>query len=70
MLGALEVLAEVPYEVVAEAITEVRALECPSIALFDVMEDHAELALSMLARLASELLAANSVEQEPRAPVN
>lgn len=55
-LGALEVLAEVPYEATAEAITGVRALECPSIALFDVMEDHTEFALSMIMRLASVLL--------------
>jgi CRP-like cAMP-binding protein len=55
-LGALEVLAEVPYQATAEAITCVRSLECPSIALFDMMEDHTELALSMITRLASVLL--------------
>jgi len=54
--GALEILAEVPYQTTAETITDVRALECPSIALFDMMEDHTELALSMIARLASVLL--------------
>ena len=52
-LGALEVLAEMPCRDTAEAISQVRVLECPGAALFDVMEDHTELALAMIARLAS-----------------
>jgi len=55
-LGVVESLAESAYTITAEATTPVRALECPSISLFDVIEDHTELALSLIARLASELL--------------
>jgi CRP-like cAMP-binding protein len=55
-LGVIESLAESAYTVTAEAVTHVRALETPSISLFDVIEDHTDLALALVARLASELL--------------
>jgi CRP-like cAMP-binding protein len=61
-LGVLESLAECAYTVTAEAATPVRALECPSISLFDVIEDHTDLALSLIGRLAGELL---DNEREP-----
>lgn len=55
-LGVVESLAESAYAVTAEAATPVRVLECPSISLFDVIEDHTDLALALVGRLASELL--------------
>ena len=55
-LGVLESLADAAYTVTADAVTPVRALECPSISLFDVIEDHTDLALALISRLASELL--------------
>jgi CRP-like cAMP-binding protein len=61
-LGVVESLAETAYTMSAEAVTPVRALECPSIALFDVIEDHTDLALALIARLASEILDADPVE--------
>ena len=55
-LGGVESLAETTYALTAEAITPVRVLETPSISLFDVIEDHTDLALALIGRLASELL--------------
>jgi CRP-like cAMP-binding protein len=55
-IGVVEALAETAYTTTAEATTLVRALEIPSISLFDVIEDHTDLALSLVARLASALL--------------
>jgi CRP-like cAMP-binding protein len=59
-LGVIESLAESAYTMTAEAVTPVRALVVPSISLFDVIEDHTDLALSLISRLASELLAIDS----------
>jgi CRP-like cAMP-binding protein len=71
-LGVVESLAEVAYAVTAEAITPVRVLETPSISLFDVIEDHTDLALALISRLASELLdlEAHAPDHEPLARVN
>ncbi|CAN5902489.1 hypothetical protein BH11MYX3_BH11MYX3_15780 [soil metagenome] len=37
-------------------MTPVRALECPNTVLFDVIEDHTELALAIISNLAGEIL--------------
>lgn len=55
-VGVIAALAESAYTTTVEATTVVRALAVPSISLFDVIEDHTDLALSLVARLASELL--------------
>ena len=55
-IGALEMLGEVPHRDTAEALTPVRALECPTAAVLDLIEDHTDLALAMVATLAAELL--------------
>lgn len=54
--GWLETLGEVPFEHRAEAITPVRALRCPRVAIFDVMEDHTDFAVGLVSKLASALL--------------
>jgi CRP-like cAMP-binding protein len=61
-IGVLESLADAAYTVTTDALTPVRVLECPSISLFDVIEDHTDLALALISRLASELL---DSEHEP-----
>lgn len=67
-LGVVESLAESTYMITTDAVTPVRVLECPSSSLFDVIEDHTDLALSLVARLASELLDLET--DEPIARVN
>jgi CRP-like cAMP-binding protein len=54
-LGALELLAERPYRATIEATTPVRALETSANALFDVLEDHTDLGMAMLASFATTL---------------
>jgi CRP-like cAMP-binding protein len=61
-IGVLESLADAAYTVTTDALSPVRVLECPSISLFDVIEDHTDLALALISRLASELL---DSEHEP-----
>jgi len=58
-LGGLEALAELPHAESVETVTAVRALRVPSAALFDVMEDHTDFALAVVARLANEMLDAH-----------
>jgi hypothetical protein len=55
-LGALESLAERPYAADVDAVTAVRALRLPGAALLDVMEDHTDFAITLIGRLAGELL--------------
>lgn len=55
-IGALEMLGEVAHRESTEALTPVRALESPAVAVLDLTEDHTDLALAMVAALASELL--------------
>jgi CRP-like cAMP-binding protein len=55
-IGALEMLGDVTHAASAEALTPVRALECPAAAVLDLIEDHTDLALAMVASLAGELL--------------
>lgn len=55
-VGVIESLAERSYTITTEAETPVRVLACPNSALFDVIEDHTDLALALIGRLASELL--------------
>ena len=68
-IGVVESLAESTYIATTEAVTPVRALECPSIALFDVIEDHTDLGLALVSRLASELLDSEALER-PMAQAN
>jgi len=55
-IGWLETIAEREHGTTTTAVTRTRVLRVPSIALFDVMEDHTDLALAMITRLAGELL--------------
>jgi CRP-like cAMP-binding protein len=59
-LGILETLARQPHTSTSEAVGPTRVLEVPGSALFDVMEDHTDLALGLLTMLAGELLDANA----------
>jgi CRP-like cAMP-binding protein len=54
--GALESLAEVPYSSTMSTLTPIRALRFPNAALFDVLEDHTDLALAMVESLAGALV--------------
>lgn len=56
ILAGLETLGDVPYVADVDALTPVRALRLPSAALFDVMEDHTDFAIALLAGLAGDLL--------------
>jgi CRP-like cAMP-binding protein len=55
-IGALETLAELPLSSAIESVTPLRVLRLPGAALFDVMEDHTDFAISLVGRLAAELL--------------
>lgn len=55
-LGGLELLAEMPLTRSVEAVTAVRTLRIPGGALFDVLEDHTDFALAMIATFAGALL--------------
>lgn len=59
-IGALEVFGEVPHGASIDAVTPVRALRVPAAAVFDVMEDHTDFALAIVARLANEVLDAQA----------
>lgn len=54
--GAIESLAEVPYSSTMSTLTPIRALRFPNAALFDVLEDHTDLALAMVESLAGALV--------------
>ena len=56
MIGGLETLADEAHAEDVTAFTAIRALHVPSAAVFDVMEDHTDFALSIVRTLASELL--------------
>lgn len=64
--GALESLAEAPYASTMSTLTPVRALRFPNAALFDVLEDHTDLALAMVESLAGALVD----RYRERVPVN
>jgi CRP-like cAMP-binding protein len=59
-IGALETLAERPYRATIDAATPVRALESSANAIFDVLEDHTDLGMAMLASFAATLSAARA----------
>lgn len=61
--GALEALAEVPYVSTMSTLTPVRALRFPAAALFDVLEDHTDLALAMVESLAGALVDRGRIER-------
>ena len=61
-ISALEVLAQVPMTTNVTTITPIRALRCPVAPMYDVLEDHTDLALAMVESLASAL-----VDRNPRA---
>jgi CRP-like cAMP-binding protein len=54
-VGALETLADLPHPATLEARTPVRALESSAGAIFDVLEDHSDLGMAMLASFAGAL---------------
>jgi CRP-like cAMP-binding protein len=60
--GALESLAETPYASTMSTLTPIRALRFPNAALFDVLEDHTDLALAMVESLAGALVDRNRTE--------
>lgn len=55
-VGLLEALAEVPAVDSAESLVPTRALHISASALFDLVEDHTDLGLAIIASLASELV--------------
>ena len=55
-IGALETLGEVPFTTTIRTVSAVRALRCPGAALFDVLEDHTDLALGMIESLSGSVL--------------
>jgi CRP-like cAMP-binding protein len=54
-IGALETLAEVGHVETVEATTPVRALKLAGSAIYDVLEDHTDLGLSMIGSFAATL---------------
>ena len=61
-IGALETLGEVPFTATIRTLAAVRALRCPGAALFDVLEDHTDLALGMIESLSGSVLDAGLVD--------
>lgn len=61
-IGALETLGEVPFTATIRTLGPVRALRCPGAALFDVLEDHTDLALGMIESLSGSVLDAGIVD--------
>jgi CRP-like cAMP-binding protein len=55
-IGPLETLAELRHGATIEATSEVRALQSSATTLFDVIEDHADFGLAMIATFAGALL--------------
>ena len=55
-IGGVEALGELPHARTFEAASRVRTLAFPSQAIFDVIEDHTELGLAVLATFASTLV--------------
>jgi CRP-like cAMP-binding protein len=56
VIGVLESLAGLRHSSTIAVVTPVRALEIASTVIFDVLEDHPDLGLAMLATFAGELL--------------
>jgi CRP-like cAMP-binding protein len=56
-IGSLETLGEVNHISTIVAETEVHALACSATAIFDVIEDHADFGIAMIASFADALLA-------------
>lgn len=54
-VGLLESLAEVPHVESADTLVPTRALQISASALFDLVEDHTDLGLAIIASLAREL---------------
>lgn len=61
--GALESLADVPYASTMTTLTPIRALRLPNAALYDVLEDHTDLALAMVESLAGALVDRGRIER-------
>jgi CRP-like cAMP-binding protein len=61
-IGALEMLGEVPFTTTIRTLSAVRALRCPGAALFDVLEDHTDLALGMIESLSGSVIDAGLVD--------
>ncbi len=61
-IGALETLAELPFTTTIRSLAGIRALRFPGAALFDVLEDHTDLAVSMVGSFAAVMLDAGVVE--------
>ncbi len=61
-IGALETLGEVPFTATIRGLAGIRALRFPAAALFDVLEDHTDLALSMVESFAAAILDAGVIE--------
>ena len=55
-IGGLEMLAEAAHKETAQATCAGRGLRCTSAAIFDVIEDHADFGLAMIATFAATLL--------------
>ncbi|CAN5917689.1 hypothetical protein BH11MYX3_BH11MYX3_14370 [soil metagenome] len=55
-IGALETLGELPFTATIRGLAGIRALRFPASALFDVLEDHTDLALSMVGSFAAAML--------------
>ena len=60
VVGSREAIAELPHQTTCVALTPIRALCCPSSVMFDVLEDHTDLALSMIESLAAALVDAGA----------
>ena len=72
-IGLFETLASAPHGSTVEALTQVRALASTGAALFDVLEDHGDVGLAMLATLAGAMLDAPAIQSAgslPAAPSN
>lgn len=57
-IGILEAFANVAHATTITAETATSTLSCPAAALYDVLEDHADLGLSMMSTLSRRMLAA------------
>ena len=55
-VGTIECLAEVLHTGTAEALMPVRALQVSAASIFDLIEDHTDLGLAVIASMAGELL--------------
>ena len=65
LIGALETLAGLGHDVTIEAISPVRILRSSNIAIFDALEDHPDMGMSMIATFARTLLDSGDHERAP-----